>query len=731
MNIAELCLQMDASGASDIFLSVGRAPSARRNGQVEPLTEAGLVTQKDFQEFCREYLPAEIWERLERERDVDLGASLGKAGRFRINLSWQRGRASMAIRRIPSGNLDPQVLRIPKTVMEMAVHPRGLVLVTGATGSGKSTTLACMLNHINGSLRRHIVTVEDPVEYSHEDRLSVIDQREIGSDTKDFASALRHVVRQNPDAIFIGEMRDQETIRTAISAAMTGHFVAATMHTMDAVQTVERIINYFPEDLREQTAYDLSIVLRGIVSQRLLRRKDGEGRVPAFEVLAATPLVQRLLAHRDYNALPDAIRNGYTQGMMDFDHSCLALFREGVVTFEEAARASSSRDQFQLLVQGMETGADTFRTYSSDPDQGISIKKLLRDAIHYRASDLILSVGSPPVVRIDGILRSFQMPTLTPADTEKLLYSILTPRQRADFEQNRELDLALAVHGIGAEGRDNYRFRVNGFFQKGSVATAMRVIPTEIPSPETLGLPPAVLKLANLHQGLVLVTGPTGSGKSTTLAALIKIILAKRACHVITVEDPVEFVHEHGVGLIEQREIHADTHSFANALKYVLRQDPDVILVGEMRDPETIATVLTAAETGHLVFATLHTNDVTQSVDRIIDVFPADRQNQVRTQLAACLEAVVSQRLLPGTDPNGGRVAAFEILLGTIAVRSMIREKKTHQLLGAMETSARDGMITMERALQDLLAAQKITRRTYEDMLPRSVSSLNALPGMR
>ncbi|MDD4099215.1 MAG: PilT/PilU family type 4a pilus ATPase, partial [Lentisphaeria bacterium] len=261
-------------------------------------------------------------------------------------------------------------------------------------------------------------------------------------------------------------------------------------------------------------------------------------------------------------------------------------------------------------------------------------------------------------------------------------------------------------------------FRVNGFYQKSSVGAAFRVIPSAIPSPEALGLPAALLRLTTRHQGLVLVTGPTGSGKSTTLASLLNVVNRTRPCHIITIEDPIEFVHGHQVALVEQREVGADTLSFASALKYVLRQDPDVILVGEMRDPETIATVLTAAETGHLVFATLHTNDVTQSVDRIIDVFPSERQNQVRSQLAACLEAIVSQRLLPRLGEGGGRVAAFEVLIGTTAVRAMIRDRKTHQLRGMMETSAKDGMVTMERALRDLFEAKKISRETMLTMMP-------------
>lgn len=721
MDIAALCLRMDAMNASDLFLSVGRLPSARCAGAVSELTAEGVLSDQDVDDFFARHLSAELRERLSREKDLDLGVTLGDGGRFRLNLSYQRGKRSFAIRRIPSGALDAGALMIPAVVLKLVEAQRGLVLVTGATGSGKTTTMACMLHHINTTMRKHVVTIEDPIEFTHEDRLAVISQREIGNDTKDFATALRHVVRQNPDVIFIGEMRDQETIQTAVSAAMTGHLVVATMHTMDVAQTLERVLNYFPELIRDQMALDLSYVLGGIVSQRLLPRKDGSGRVPAFEVLVPTPLVRRMVAKRELDAIPELIKGGRNEGMIDFNHSLLERYQAGLVDLEVAALAASHRDEFMLLTQGMETGIDTLRSYSSDPDHGLSIKKLLRDTIRYGASDLILTAGASPVIRLDGTLRAFEMPVLTPADTQKLLFSVLTHEQRADFENDREVDFALSVKGVAMKAGDEereYRFRVNGFYQKGSVAAAMRVIPNEIPSPDVLGLPAAILNLSKRMQGLVLVTGPTGSGKSTTLASLIDLINRSRPCHIITVEDPIEFVHRHRLALVEQREIHADTRSFGNALKYVLRQDPDVILVGEMRDAETIATVLTAAETGHLVFATLHTNDVTQSIDRVVDVFPAERQDQVRAQLASCLAAVISQRLLPRKGDAGGRIAAFEVLLGTLAVRAMIRDKKTHQLLGLMETASRDGMITMERALKNLYEAGKITRETLIAMQP-------------
>jgi twitching motility protein PilT len=613
------------------------------------------------------------------------------------------------------GELDFRELHIPDAVRQMAEQPRGLVLITGSTGSGKSTTMAAMLNHINGMFQRHIVTVEDPIEFTHRDRRSVVSQREVGGDTRDFASALRHVVRQNPDVIFIGEMRDLDSIRTALSAAMTGHLVVTTMHTVDVMQTLDRILNYFPTEMRDQVAQDLSLALTGIVCQRLLARTDGKGRVPAFEILVGTPLVKRAIAQRALDQIPEILKSSEGDGMVTFTRSLVSRCQEGLLSVETAAAGATNRDEFLLAAQGVETGIDSLRRLQEDAGQNLSMKKLLRDAVRYSASDLLLTVGSPPMLRIDGAMRGFDMRELTAGDTRRLLFSVLSPAQRAAFEAEREVDFALSIQerfGLEDGFQTDCRFRVNGYYQKGCVASAFRLIPQRIPSADELRIPAVVMRLALRVQGLILVTGPTGHGKSTTLACLIDEINRTRGCHIVTIEDPIEFVHSNKTAVIDQREVNADTHSFANALKYVLRQAPDVILIGEMRDPETIAAALTAAETGHLVFATLHTNDCTQTVDRIIDVFPAERQNQVRTQLAASLEAVVSQRLLPRKDGHG-RIAAFEIMLGTTAVRSQIRDKRTHQLLGVMETASKDGMVTMDRALKDLFGANHITRDTY------------------
>jgi|GEM_PF-1139791 len=327
--------------------------------------------------------------------------------------------------------------------------------------------------------------------------------------------------------------------------------------------------------------------------------------------------------------------------------------------------------------------------------RGIDIVQILATAVQKGGSDVIFTVGSKPRIRIGGRLRGYGEEILTPEATKRTLYSLLNEEQKSHFEEDWEVDASVSIKNVG-------RFRLNGFRQRGHVAAALRVIPSKMPTVEGLELPRAIIDIADYPRGLVLVTGPTGSGKSTLLAALINKINTDRECHIITVEDPIEFVHPHIRSVVEQREIGADSKSFGNALKYMLRQNPDVILVGEMRDRETIQAAITLAETGHLVFSTLHTQTCAQTMDRIIDSFPAESQNQIRAQLSLTVKAVVCQSLLPA--PDGNRcVAAREIMFITPAVASLIREGKQHMLGHCIQTGRAQGMITMEAHIKELL----------------------------
>jgi len=330
------------------------------------------------------------------------------------------------------------------------------------------------------------------------------------------------------------------------------------------------------------------------------------------------------------------------------------------------------------------------------------IKTLLKEMMERRATDLHLTVGAPPVIRIDGELERMEYDPLTAQDTQNLVYSLLKDEQKKRFELDKELDFAFGIKGLS-------RFRSNVFLQRGCVACAIRSIPHEILSFDELGLPPAVGYLAEKRQGLILVTGPTGCGKSTTLASIIRKVNSTRRCHIITIEDPIEYVHHHDKGIVNQREIGQDTMGFGDSLRYVLRQDPDVVLIGEMRDQETMSVALNIAETGHLTMATLHTNSTYESINRIIDSFPAEAQDQVRSQLSFVTLGVITQQLVPRARGTG-RVLASEVLVCTQAVKATIRTDKLHQIYGMMQAGQKHGMQTMNQSLFDLYNMKEITR---------------------
>lgn len=342
------------------------------------------------------------------------------------------------------------------------------------------------------------------------------------------------------------------------------------------------------------------------------------------------------------------------------------------------------------------------QTKENEPDLSLDMSELLSLCIKEGASDLHLTENEPPLLRIHGALERTKMPAFNRHQLQTLIYQLLTDQQQVKFERELELDFALSLPQLD-------RFRANIHRQRGAIEAAFRHVPTIIPTMQALGLPPIVADLIRAPNGLVLVTGPTGMGKTTSLAAMIEQIISERQCLVVAIEDPIEFVHVNNRGVVKQREVHADTHSFANALRHALRQDPDVIVIGEMRDLETISIALTAAETGHLVLATMHTPDASQSIERIIDVYPPFQQRQVQLQLASSLQGIIAQQLLPKFD-NSGMVLATEILVATPGVRNLIREHAIEQITTMIQTGGKQGMATMDKSIVKLYQERKITR---------------------
>ena len=706
MTIQDLLSYASNCGASDLFITANKAPSFRVCGELST-SEEEVNSAAEIDNFRRSHITPEAEDIYRKNGSVDAALSLETGERYRVNYLQTSFGPGMVARPIHSGNeLYIESLGLPLVLGEICAESRGLVIVSGTSRCGKSTTLGALINQINLTENRHIITLENPIEFIHMDQVGVVTQREVMND--DYAPAIRTAQHESPDVIVIGELTSADAIRAAIRAALNGHLVIAVVIAPDAVQALVRLVKFFPESEQPQFALELSQVILASMAQRLVPRIDGAGQVAAVELLRGTNGVKKLLVERDFAAIRESLSRANTNGSINFNKSLFYLVRDGFLDPNISLLFSDDPDDLELLIKGMDSQTNE-KQYGTPEDAAegdvIDLPKLLRSAVKLEASDLHLSVNAHPMMRVHGELRPLGLPILKDLDTKRLLFGLLTPQQKLSFEQNKELDLAIAVESGNLDENGNpimSRFRVNAYYQRGHVGVVARVITTQIPSPESLNLPRSIINLCEKRQGMILVTGPTGSGKSTTLASLIDRINSTRPEHIITIEDPIEYVHSNKKSLIQQRELNADTMSFSRALKSALRQDPDVILVGEMRDTETIGAALTAAETGHLVMATLHTNSAAQTIDRIIDTFPPEQQNQIKLQLSGCIVGIISQRLLARADAEG-RVAAFEILIGTPPIQALIRDGKTSQLTSVMETGFKDGMITMRRSLEELL----------------------------
>ena len=456
---------------------------------------------------------------------------------------------------------------------------------------------------------------------------------------------------------------------------------------------------------REGLPMTALLVKEGLVSEKDIIAAVAEQVGIPFVDLAVFPvrpdleaLVPEAVA-REHNAVAVDRQQGQLMVAMEnpSDPDAVSAVQEALG--EPFTAAIGVRSELVEQVQRMYGGA---REGGGAELHNFHLNDLLARILDLGGSDLHLTSGIPPSVRVDGNIKQLtEFPVMTASDIRRMLYEVLTQKQRDRFEKELELDTSHTIPGSG-------RFRMNVYQQRNSMGAVFRSIPSEIVPLQDLGLPAIVESFAELHRGLVLVTGPTGSGKSTSLASLIDIVNRSRDDHIMTVEDPIEFVHHHKRCVVNQREVGEDTHSFASALKSVLRQDPDVILVGEMRDLDTIATAITAAETGHLVFGTLHTQDAPQAIDRIIDVFPAHQQQQIRVQLASSLMAVCTQQLVPRVDGQG-RIAAVEVMVVTPAIRNLIREAKTHQIYSSLQSGGQYGMQTMDQSLAQLVRSGDVS----------------------
>ena len=475
MDTAELLDVLADGSVSDILLVSGAFPRIRQNGDFQEKSQYGVVQAADIDAFRRREAGAEGEERYIQNGGFDLSVALPGNRRCRINFFTTIHGPGMAVRPLRQGSsVSIENSNLPSILKEFASASRGLLLITGATGSGKTTTLTAIVNFINREFSKHILMIEDPVEYLHTSRKSMVTQREVASgDPGAFRQALKFALRENPDVVVIGEIRDSETMETALSAALTGHLVIASLHTTDTVQSVERILGLYPENLRQQAAQDLSLAINAVVSQRLIPQSDGRGLYPVLEILSGTPTVKKQIAERDLEALEVTLHAGRRPGMSTFNRALLQAYRNDIISFETAIGASSNPDEFKLLIRGMENGSGTLVPCYGTGDKNekigeqIDMRSLLRSAVRNGASDLILTVGGPPLVKISGSLLKLDLPELEPSDIERLVFSIITRRQRIVLEEKKELDFALSVRLVQiypGEPETVCRFRINAFW---------------------------------------------------------------------------------------------------------------------------------------------------------------------------------------------------------------------------------------------------------------------------
>ena len=480
ISISEFLIHAVEKNASDLFITAGKKPAFRIQGEIVTDPRFPEVSAGDINEFRRHVIGKSGEEEYLAKGGYDASHTLGGEERYRLNFFTTTNGPGLAVRPIRSGNeVFFGDLNLPQSLGNLCSLQRGLILITGSTGCGKSTTLSAMVNHINSTSARHILTIEDPIEYVHSDKESFVTQREITDTIGGFSQALKFALRENPDVIVIGEMRDMETIQVAIAAAMTGHLVISTVHTTDTIQTIERLLMMFPETQREQLAADLGLSLQAVISQRLLPRADAEGMYPAVEILLGTATVRKQISDRDFNALEISLKAGIHQGMISFNRSLFQLYEQGIITRTTALTASGNANELDLMMKGMENGNDVFlQHYGNDDDNTgmVDMRALFRAAVKNRASDLLLSAGSTPMLRLNGSLRALDLPVLTAEDVERLLFSIISRRQRIVLEEKRELDFALSVSLPLTEGTEptQYRFRLNAFYQRGSLGLVAR-----------------------------------------------------------------------------------------------------------------------------------------------------------------------------------------------------------------------------------------------------------------
>ena len=661
-------------------------------------------------------------------------------GRFRVSAFVQQAAVGCVIRLINAKIPTFEELDLPPILKEVVLSKRGLVIVVGGTGSGKSTSLAAMVGYRNEKTRGHIVTIEDPVEYVHPHKGCVITHREVGVDTDSWHAALKNTLRQAPDVILIGEIRDRETMEYGIQFAETGHLVLATLHANSSNQALDRIINFFPDERREQLLMDLSLNIRALISQRLIPREAGAGRIAAMEIMLNSPLIQDLIFKGEVAEIKEVMSRSNRLGMKTFDQALFELYETGFISYEDALRNADSKNELRLRIKleskreqkNLDDGGALQHRRGRGGPQSVNPAKDQLPASDSRRGSTLGGHGrrghrAPPDAQHQAAVQ---------ADGGEEGLGPVLHLQRAHQDQDRGPDppgqQAGADPGDGAPDRlraDDARAARVLPARAGDRLRDLRARPRALPrqrlhaarlpghgdalhhrrhaaARSRSGCRTILHELVMLKRGLILMVGATGSGKSTTLAAMINYRNENSSDHIVTIEDPIEFLHTNKRSIVNQREVGLDTKSYARALRGVVRAAPDVILIGEIRDQESMEAAINLAGTGHLVLATLHANNCAETLDRIINMFPREQHKQIFLDLSQYLRAILAQRLVMGKDSR--RVAAVEVMINTPHIGTLVKKGDVVAIKEAISASGERGIQSFDVALHELFKQGRI-----------------------
>ncbi len=730
--IDECLKKVIAVGATELHLTTGEKPNIRFWGELQPV-DMPVLKEVLSDVLIAQMLSDEEKKEIEEHMHVDFMYNFTdhdrKTRRFRGNAYYHRTGLNIIMKLMPDKIPSIKNLGLPEIVSAFGRFEQGLVLVTGGSGSGKTTTLHALLDLINSERYAHIITIEDPIEFIHIPKKSIIRQRQIDLHTKSYLKALKASISEDPDVILISELRDPETIELAMVAAETGCLVLSSMNTLSCASTIERIIDSFPPEQNLQTGAMLSESLKAIVTQQLLPSRARSIRYPAVEILTGCTPLKSLIREQKIFQINSLIETNRSIGMQSMDSSILSLLKDKLITDEVAMEAATDKNNVKNF-KASKTVGTTQEVISvlkkdrcaalgiiTDPpvnNQGkiikaslspdYTLKDLFKVMVQEKASDLHIAVGLPPKMRLKGEIAELYLPAVSEEKSWELLSGIFSKKQMEIFSREWDLDFTYEVSNIA-------RFRCNMLREQNGVGAIFRIIPPEIPSMEILGLPEVLKKIACYRQGLVIITGPAGSGKTTTMACLLDYINSTRSANILTIEEPLEFIHKNKKSRIFHREIGIHAASFREAVRAARKESVDIIMIGEMMEKDTLMEALLAADMGNLVLGIMHTTGVTRTVEKIIETFSGSMQGQIRSMLCNSLRAIVAQQLITTMDGTW-RCAVIEVAINNQRLANVIRDGKTKMIDSVLHSSREEGMQSLDLALMQLVRDTKIDEET-------------------